>query len=152
MGRFRFRLQRVLDYRSSLVEAQEAELGRRAYQLRRAEKALAEVEQSQRSLIDGMADGEGPVQADRAVTAWNYYEHLRREHERSTHVVVERATEVNEARDKLTDLRKEEKVMEKLRERQAARAEVAERRQEVKELDDLTTTRIGRDSWEGGTK
>jgi flagellar protein FliJ len=153
VSRFRFRLQRVLDYRSSLVQAQEAELGRRAFQLRRAEQGLAAVVQSQRDLIAGM-DGTaaGPVRPDRAVTAWDYWEHLRREQERSAQTVRERAAEVDEARVRLTDLRKEEKAMEKLKERQSARAEVAERQQEVKNLDDLTTTRLGRASREGGAK
>ncbi|MHB0877389.1 MAG: flagellar export protein FliJ [Anaerolineae bacterium] len=153
MGRFRFRLQRVLDYRTSLVEAQEAELGRRAFQLRTAEQALASVMQRQRGLIDDMSTmADGPVRADRAVAAWDYWDHLRRAHERSEADVRARAAEVEEARVRLTDLRREEKVMEKLKERQGARAEVAERQQEAKDLDDLTTTRLGHAPGEGGPK
>ena len=153
MGRFRFRLQRVLDYRTSLVEAQEAELGRRAYLLRSAEQDLADVMQQQRGLLDDMtAMSPARVRADRAKAAWDYWDQLRQEHERSEQVVQARQNDVDDARTKLTDLRKEEKVMQKLKERQQARADTEERLQEVKDLDDLTTTRFGHSYGEGGAK
>jgi len=145
MGRFQFRLQRVLDYRSSLVEAQEAELGRCAFQLQNAEREKAKIEQRQRDLLQAMAQtGTGVLRPDRAKTAWDYWSRLRRQHELAEEDVRAKMAAVEEARAKLAQLRKEEKVMEKLRERQQTRADAAERLQEVKSLDDLTTTRFRR--------
>ena len=144
MGRFRFRLQRILDYRTSLVEAQEAEVARCLLSLRLAEAKLAGIRARQRRALQAMRNGAQPradLDAGRAAMQWNYLDALREREATCLRKIEGLSQELTCAREKLAQLKQEEQVMEKLRSRQQRRAEAAGRLQETKELDDLTATR-----------
>lgn len=144
MAPFRFRLQRVLDYRGSLVEAQEAELARCALELRRAQEHRQQTHRRQQRLLAELAAAPvGAVRADRMACAWRYLDEVRRELERAARQVQEATAAVEAARERLAQLKKEEQVIVKLRERQHGRALLAQKRLETKEADDLTSTRHG---------
>ena len=140
MAAFHFRLQRVLDYRRSLVEAQEAHLGQCARALADAQRHLATVRQRQQDLVSGLRRGAGStVDVDRVAIAWQYLGLLQGQESAAEGTVRSRQAELVETRAKLTELKKQEQVIAKLRDRLQVRAEVAARRQEAKELDDLTS-------------
>ena len=142
MSKFRFRLQRVLDYRASLVEAQEAELAQCLAALQRSLQELAALNHEHQQALSTLGNTtSGQLRVEQIAATWRYLDVLRHRQERTTNEVQARQATVAATRDKLVQLKQEEQIMVKLRDRQKARAEVAQRRQEVKEMDDLTATR-----------
>ncbi|MGQ9552810.1 MAG: flagellar export protein FliJ [Anaerolineae bacterium] len=142
MGKFRFRLQRVLDYRTSLVEAQEVELAQCMAALQCSLKELAALDQEHQQVLSTLDNRtSGQLRVEPVAATWRYLDALRHKQERVADEVQARQATAAAMREKLVQLKKEEQIMAKLRDRQQARAETAQRRQEVKEIDDLTATR-----------
>jgi len=145
VSEFRFRLQRVLDYRTSLVEAQEVELSRCSHELRRALDDLGAIQLEEEMHLAAMKHAvQGLLSLDRLLASWRYLSRLR-EREASAGEHVERCRQrVEDERRKLAERKKEEQVIAKLRERQRERAALLARRLETNQLDDLTGTRYSR--------
>ncbi len=145
MAKFRFRLQRVLDYRSSLVEAQEAQVARQVVALRRAEAELESVRALQRNTVGSLEIAPGvSIEPRRANLAWDYLESLRRREASGSENVSRETQALIEERERLADLKRQEQTMAKLKERQLRAAMVAARLAEAKVLDDLVSARHGR--------
>lgn len=142
MAKFNFRLQRVLEYRQSLVEAQEVELGRCLTAVRQAIEELADVTERKESLLEEMDTGKpGRIRTERLLASELMVESLREQEDYYAQELQLRREEADEARRELAERKKNEQVLDRLREKELARALLAERRQEMKTLDDLTSSR-----------
>jgi len=138
---FKFRLQRVLDYRASLVEAQEVELGRCQLAVAQAEAHLSALRRQRRALISGLPAGNGRIRVEPVEGAWRYLDLLHTQEEEAERELRRRQQALAAARERLAELKKQEQIIAKLRDRQRARADLEARRQETRVLDDITNTR-----------
>lgn len=143
MPPFRFRLQRVLDYRSSLVEAQGAEVSRQLSLVARARQHLQTVRQRQRDALAAIPSGSGSrVDVAGQEAVWAYLDRLREQERRCQKELTRAAGALSAARARLVELKLEEQVIQRLKERRQQRADIEARRHEVKQMDDVTTSRL----------
>jgi len=145
MARFKFRLQRVLDYRTSAVEAQETEVSKCLAAVTSAREHLVDVFTRQRrtlELLEGKS--EGRLDTEQAATAWRYLDLLRTEERAAREQVAQAEAELQHAREVLTHLKREEQIIQKLKQRKQKEALREEQLREAKYLDDLATIRFNR--------
>lgn len=147
MRRFVFRLQRILSFRHSLTEAEKSHFGRKVSELRRAQDNASVLRgirnETQLTRMQSLRHGIP------AREACNLHEHLLRIEEAidSADKKVEAAElEVDRAREKLVERRRDERVVELLRDRRHAAWLLDYYRDEGKVLDDIATIRHARSS------
>ncbi len=145
MKRFRFRLERVLQYRERLVEQQETEVRRKVMLLQEAEATLLEAARVHQEAVESLEKllmaGSGAA-CQLLAPSWQALEaslERLRAAERRRDAAKE---EVLEAQKELLRRKQDEQVLQKLKERQARRANLEMLREEAKELDDVATTRL----------
>ena len=142
MTRFRFRLQRVLDYRTSLVDAQEVEVARHLALVSAAHRELQAVRHRQAEALSVLDAPSGPgLDPARSAAAWSYLDYLRHEERRCQEQIASRSIALAKAQERLAELKRDEQVMQKLKDRGFERARLEALRQETKTLDDLTNAR-----------
>ncbi|NPV09392.1 MAG: flagellar export protein FliJ [Anaerolineae bacterium] len=143
MPPFRFRLQRVLDYRSRLVEAQRIEVSRCAALVARARQRLRVVRQRRHHALASIEPGCGlRVDVAGQEALWTYLGQLREEERQCQEELTQASSALSGARARLAQLKVEEQVIQKLKKRQRERADAEARRHEVKQMDDVTTSRL----------
>lgn len=140
--RVRFSLQPVLDYRASVVEALEIELAQIVRAQAKAEARLAMLEAQESDLIAEIARRQRGILDLAALAAGRarlrrLQEQVRQQRETVEHLRAQAAAK----RAELVAAMQDEKVLEKLKEREQARLDAELARAESRERDDLYVTR-----------
>jgi flagellar protein FliJ len=139
MKRFRFRLQRVLDYRESLKKEKELELARRHHELSGAENRLGEIITEQNA-VEGSIE-ERIMSVEELSLCGSYQQRLREALMQQRQLVVEAKDAVQKAQDAYVEKAVDASVLDTLK--QKLKTEHAREcvREERKELDKLTVMR-----------
>lgn len=140
MKRFRFRLQRVMDAKLSEERLRQRELGE-------AQGLLLEQEEILRNLIEQLADEEvqqrqriqGSMRAGDAVLHNSWYRELRTKIRTQNQEVDKASKLVEEARERLVEVSKEKRVLERLKERRQEEHRRASLTETQNMLDDIGT-------------
>lgn len=141
----RFRLERVLEHRRRLTEHAQQTLAERARQRAAVEQALALTEQEYAALLDYQAEqvADPELDLDVLAAAEVYADHLRATALQQTHAWQAAQTEERAAREQFLDRRIDQRVLEKLRERQEREQAERQRAAEERLLDEIATLRYG---------
>ncbi len=138
MKKFKFRLERVLEYRHTLTQEKERELALRNSELHEAEEI--------KEFIEGEQDkAEAPPEevmsmAELALRG-EYYDALQQALVRQRHLVIQATDAVDAARLAYQDKAVEEETLDSLKEKQAEEHKETKRKDERKELDSLVIQR-----------
>ena len=138
MKKFRFRLERVLDYRNVEKKDRERELARCHHELSEREERLDEIVEAQDR--NGVPAGKVITMAELSLTG-GYQAYLRKmlEHQR---VLVQEAVEaVDAARDAYIEKAIETETLETLKDRRHEEWKDEKRHSEKKEIDELVVQR-----------
>lgn len=138
MKKFRFRLQRVLDYRISLRKDKERELALKNAELRNAEDRLVAIinEQDRNGLPEN-----GEVTLAELQLTREYQQYLQESLIEQRLLVLEATSAVEAARDAYIEKAIEAETLETLKKKKIAEHKDEARREERKELNDLTVQR-----------
>jgi len=146
----KFSLQPVLDYRASRVEALEIELAQIVRARGEAEKALERLRAMEQELFAEIGRRQRGVLNLAALAAGRA--RLRRIQEdihQQTQVVEHLRTQEAHKRAELVAAMQDEKILEKLKEREQARLDAELARMEGRERDEIYVTRHGRSTHNG---
>lgn len=139
MRKFRFRLERVLDYRNTVKREKELELIEKNHQLMSAEEQLADIVSAHDSLAEQRAISEKTM-ADLALELT--YQAALQEMLLHQRILVLEATEaVEQARDAYIEKAIEAETLETLRERRKEEFQLEQKRKERKSQDQLVVLR-----------
>jgi flagellar protein FliJ len=145
MRRFKFRLERVLDYRKSLTEGEKARFGIKVRELVKAEENASELRgiRNQALVVRLRTYEDGTTSQE----ASNLHEHIKRIDE--TIDVAEKKVEnakqnVEVARKKLVERRRDQKAVELVKDARFKAWQKDYYREEGKTLDDIATIRAAR--------
>jgi flagellar protein FliJ len=142
MKRFKFRLERVLDYRKSLTEGEKAQFGLKVRELTKAEQNASELRGIRnQALVVRLESYEKGITSPEAS---NLHEHIKRIDE--TIEVAQKKVEnakqnVEVARVKLVERRRDQKAVELVKDRRFKAWQKDYYRDEGKTLDDIATIR-----------
>ncbi len=138
MKKFSFRLQRVLDYRTSLKKERERELAVKNAELHAAEERKNFILEAQDGVV---VPSEGEItMADLQLTK-DYQEHLQESLVNQRLLVLEAAGAVELARDAYIEKAVEAETLETLKKKKLDEHQTERRREERKELNNLTVVR-----------
>ena len=135
--KFKFRLQRVLDYRESLKKEKERELALRNSELLQAEERLQRVMAAQESVEPPMGE---TTMAELAL-AGDYLYYLQQALVRQRELIIEAAEAVDEAREAYIEKAVEAKTLDTLKQKRREEHSIELRRSERKETDKVTVQR-----------
>lgn len=138
MKRFKFRLQRVLEFRHTLTKEKERELMKCNQQLQTHEQRVADIVAAQDSAP--VAEAEVLSMAD-LIARGEYYRALQDSLVAERLNVLEAAEAVDRAREAYVEKAIEEETLVKLKERKMEQHREEARRHDKKELDALVTQR-----------
>jgi len=138
MKKFKFRLQRVLEYRHTLTKDKERELAMRNGELHDAESGLEMILDAQDR--DGGVAAGVMTMAELALRG-EYYEALQQSLIRQREIVEDAVRAVDAAREAYRKQVVEEETLETLKERKLGEHQELARRAERKELDNLVVQR-----------
>ncbi len=138
MKKFKFRLQRVLDYRNLLKKEKERVLARRAAELHDAQERLTQILTAQDEAL--WPDRMELTMAELALTG-DYKRYLQDLLVRQRLIVLQAAEAVEAARQAYVEQAIETKTLENVKERRFRDFKEDERRGERRELDRFTVTR-----------
>ena len=139
MKRFKFRLQRVLEFRHTLTKEKERELANRTFELRTVEQNVADILREQ----DEADSPETAVLTMAELQArGEYYDALQQALVRERENVLAAAEAVEQARLAYVEKAVEEETLEKLKEKKRILHNEELHRNERKELDSLVTQRF----------
>jgi flagellar FliJ protein len=138
MKKFKFRLQRVLEYRHQLTKEKERELALRNAQLRDAEDGVEMIlnEQNRDPGIE-----EGIVSMAELSLLGEYHEALQSALIKQRLLVIEAKNAVEQARDAYREKAVEEETLETLKEQKLEEYRLERHKDERKELDSLVVQR-----------
>lgn len=139
MKRFKFRLQRVLEYREGLRKESERELALKNRSLSENEDRLREIESAQENCV---GVGEAITTMAELAMVGDYRKYLQQSLVEQRERVVEATKAVEEARDVYLDKMKEEDKLSTLKEKQAEEHKAESMKAERKRQDELTVTRF----------
>ncbi|MCB0358144.1 MAG: flagellar export protein FliJ [Bdellovibrionales bacterium] len=138
MKRFKFRLQKVLDYREAQKREQAHELARRNGQLSELEQRLEAILEAQ----DHCEDAVGQVVSMSELSlGLDYRSRLQHELERQHELIQEAVQAVEAARDAYIERVKETESLEVVKRRRKEEFHTEKKRRERKELNDLVVSR-----------
>lgn len=153
MKRFRYRLQTKLNVVSREESMAKAELARRQREYLKQVRLLRAWEQELESTYDRLRSKDGAVTTVHEIISVKEYVPVLRERIRWQRTKVEKAQEeVNRARERLYEIMKERKALEKLKDRRWKEYLVEFRKQEQLVLDEVAMTRFWRGRTEGSKK
>ncbi|MCB0336997.1 MAG: flagellar export protein FliJ [Bdellovibrionales bacterium] len=138
MKKFKFRLQRVLDYRNSVKKEKERELAQRNAELHAAEERRDSIMDEQDNVSLPM-EGEITMAELQLTKDYQAYLHESLIHQRL--LVLEAAGAVEAARDAYIEKAIEAETLETLRKKKVDEHKAERRREERKQLNDLTVQR-----------
>ncbi len=144
--RKRFRLESVLSYRESLVEAREMELAEAVKMQAHAEAILRALQERRVRTLREIREMRSDARLDQMglLTAESYLARLEADLEQQAAVVRELAQRTKACREALTEALQEKKKIERLKEREEQRLAQEEARAEQVFVDDLNITRHNR--------
>lgn len=138
MKKFRFRLERVLDFRNSEKKEKERELAERNYELQTSEERLDQIVEAQdREKIE---PGSVMTMAELAL-AGRYQTYLRLLLEKQRDLVKEAAVAVEEAKDAYLKKAVETETLETLKSRKKEEFNLEKKKAAKKELDEMVVQR-----------
>lgn len=138
MKKFKFRLERVLDYRNSLKKEKERELAMRNAELHAAEEHLHQIMAWQEAV---KVPSKKKMSMAELMLAGDYLRYLQEALISQRLLVLEAANAVEAARDAYIEKAIEAESLETLKKRRFAEYSEEKRRREKKELDTLTVQR-----------
>ncbi|MCB0360474.1 MAG: flagellar export protein FliJ [Bdellovibrionales bacterium] len=138
MKRFRFRLQKVLDYRATVKREKENELAQKNYELRTAEEILDQIIDEQDS--HSLAETTVTSMAELSLTG-EYQARLRDALENQRLLILDAASAVEDARNAYIEKAIEKEILEELRSKRHEEFREEERKRERKEIDELVVQR-----------
>lgn len=141
MKKFRFRLERVLDYRNIVKKEKERELAVKNHELVEAEELLEQIVQEQDSC---QSVGEAQTMAELALTA-HYQERLQEMFIQQRVLVLEATDAVEQAREAYLEKALEAEVLDKFKGRKREEFKEERKRHERRELDNSVIVRHRRD-------
>lgn len=140
MKRFKFRLEKVLNFRTVEKKERERELAFRNMELHNREERLAEILDAQdKSNVPG-----GPLTMAEFALHSRYQEALRRSLERQRDLVQEAIAEVEKAREAYLEKAVETKTLETLKDRRKDEHKEEARREERGTIDEIVIQRHGK--------
>lgn len=156
MKRFKFRLQKVLDYRSRICEEKRQELGRKNFERDQAIEHLENLRSSLRELryveggtesapasIPGVASGP-VVSVHQFIMVGNYATRLEKEIERQMVVVEEASEAAEQARQRYVEASKDVKALDTLKEKKLSDYNEERLKHDEQSLDEMTVQRFKR--------
>ncbi|MCD6290463.1 MAG: flagellar export protein FliJ [Anaerolineae bacterium] len=146
MGRSRFRLEPVLSYRESVVEARELELAKAIQAQVRAEHALHALRKERARALKMVRNMHRAARIDplKLTAAESYLTRLEADLERQGATVRELAQRTEQCRVTLHEALKDKKKIEHLKEQEEQRRAWEEARAEQAQLDELSTVQYNR--------
>ena len=138
MKKFKFRLQRVLDYRNSVKKEKERELAQRNAELHAAEERRNSIMEEQDNVSLPM---EGEITMAELQLTKDYQAYLHESLIYQRLLVLEAAGAVEAARDAYIEKAIEAETLETLRKKKVEEHKTERRREERKQLNDLTVQR-----------
>lgn len=143
MKKFKFSLERVLDYRKQLESARRRALATAVVVLRRRERELAALREEMNTYRTRMAAlGTGRVSARDLSLYRSYLTHLELKVDESTQWMSDARSAVEKRRADLVKATKDTKVLSKVKEHQRAKHQYAADVEETKTLDEVGSTRF----------
>ena len=139
MKRFKFRLQRVLDYRTALKKEQERLLAERNHSLRTAEGIVQEILNAQEN---SPAPAETQTMAEMALIG-AYQQRLTEELLEQRILVLEAAKAVEEAREAYIERAVEAESLERLKSRNLEEHKEEQHRSDRKQVNEIVVQRHG---------
>ncbi len=151
MGRFVFSLEAVLGYRKRLEEEELLRFSERNRELVLAQTELARLNDEFRRQTSELREDHRSFGAEDLSLRYAHLQFLDRSIDAQLRTVEERRLAVEEARGRLTEVRKNRKVVDRLRERREDEFIAEELRRDQKELDDVNGRSHGRSSRKRGS-
>jgi flagellar FliJ protein len=141
---FRFRLQKVLDYRQKLVDAESREVGQAARVVARIQERMGEVEARTRAVLGGGSlSGSSLAVADMQQRRL-WLDHLARRKAVLGRELDRAVIELEKRRAALTEVWRDLEVLKKLKERQREAWQADQLRRENQDLDEIGQIRADR--------
>jgi|GEM_PF-1757276 len=144
-----FRLQSVLNYKTSMVDNLETEFAELRAAQKNEEEALAHLEAMvQEHTVSLQRQQENSTLNCQTIELHQKYLHFLHNHvARQKLRVAEAARQVEAKREELVKMMQEQKTLEKLKDHHVARERIALNRRESRVVDDLVTTRYAREGY-----
>lgn len=139
MKKFKFRLERVLEYRNALKKEKERELALKNAQLARAEQVVEEITEAQNNAA---VPGGGLTTMAELMLHGDYHQFLQDALVNQRLLVLEAAHAVEQARDAYLEKAIEAETLENLKRKRAEEHREQARKEERKEADKLTVQRF----------
>jgi flagellar FliJ protein len=136
MKRFKFRLEKLLEYRRNIKEDRKRELLLKNHQLREAEDKLAALE---RARDETRAGGRGVMGAELFLLTDAYRTRIMAEIEQQRIVIEDCRKAAQEAQAKYVEAAREEKALSLLREKRLREYQEYVQKEDEKFLDELST-------------
>lgn len=141
MARFKFSLQKVLDYRTQLEDEAKMAFARAMQDHRKQTELLDSVKSRLAAHEQSLYSGKEVTEND--MWLWRRYRHRLQEEQMEAEVrMQETARELTRSRLKLVDRSKDRKLLERLREQQEVRFRKEENLKEQRESDEMATIRF----------
>ncbi len=134
-GGFRFRYQNVLDVRARQQRGLEVELAGADRRLRRARRALAELEGSREENLQQARAARERADLDENRRCADYLRHLRRQIEAARRQIAALGEQREDVRRRLQRMMQSRKVLEKYRDRLRAEFEAEQEKNEERAVD-----------------
>jgi flagellar FliJ protein len=141
MKKFKFRLQKVLEYRELLKRESERELGMKHNELRDAEQGVEDIISAQEACQPPLSD-KAISMAELALTG-DYQLRLQEELINQRLLVIQAIEAVETARDQYIEKAMEAKILDKLKDRRLTEHKREMRKEERKVVDELVIHRHG---------
>jgi len=138
MKRFKFRLQRVLDFKTTLKKESERELARRNGELHSAERRAEEILEEQDK---AKLESQGTVTAAELLLHGNYQARLREVLIEQRLMVLQAARAVEDARDAYLEKAIETETLENVKEQRHTEHKEEAQREVRKEVDEMVVQR-----------
>ena len=142
-----FRLQSVLNYKASVVEALEMEFARLKVVHQQEKETLTGLQQAEKQEVDSLRaeQQQGPIDCDLIQLHQQYLGSLNDHVTEQTARVVLVAEQVETKREELVKTMQDQQMLQKLRERHQLRQAKEMLRRETRAVDEIVTTRFGRE-------
>lgn len=141
---FKFKLQRILDYRVQQEESAKNALAQARRTYRNQAKLVEDLKQAHKRHMHEIHTKKELSAAD--LWLWrNYRERLELDIKKAEHRLKQMAAEVDKRRREVIERSKDRKLLEKLKSNQAMAHAVEAGREEQRDIDEMATLRYGHD-------
>ena len=141
---FRFRLQKVLDYRQKIVDQKSREVGEAGRLVALVQQKIDQVGAQERSATAGAFPAAGPVEIQGLQQRRQWLDHLDRRRKQLGREFDHASSRLAARRAELTEVWRELEVLKKLRDRQQEAWQAEQLRRENQDLDEIGQIRADR--------